>query len=521
MVAFVLRVAPLLWGVPLRPEIRSFHPDERKVYGVVADFPEIYGTTDPFPGYGTAVQYLVGTVLLPVKAVVVGFAERPYAYRIVAQLAMRMTSVVLGVGCIVLLYALGARLFDRATATAAAALLAVSFFHTLNSAVATLDVPLCFLLMVNVLVGFKIFENPRPAGFALLGICTGLLVGTKLSGAVFVVVPATLLLARWFLPAGAPRGTGLSGYPRARDLALYAACAAAVFSVTNPQILVGFDEYAAWWIKESKEVHSRFLGSFGDLLHRWTRVTTRAVGWPVAILAALGAVFAGRERRVEKLALLSLVAVYYAFLQWSLRERYVIAVAPILCLFAARGAWVVAGVARSSARRVGIAIVAVSALIGLYSCVWGVYLRLNDTRPEATRFLDANVAPGTTVGLAGAAESRSARMHRWRYPRVDFDRFVETSPLERPQILVFSSTDYRAVLDTLRSGRLGPGYAVPEELRREWYRYRPPTATMFGLYDEILVQEKDYRLLRAFRVEVPVPLEFPPPEIRIYALAGR
>ena len=72
LAAFALRVAPILWGVPLRDEIRNFHPDERKVYGVVAHFPEIYGTTDPFPGYGTAVQYLLGTVLLPLKGAVVG-----------------------------------------------------------------------------------------------------------------------------------------------------------------------------------------------------------------------------------------------------------------------------------------------------------------------------------------------------------------------------------------------------------------------------------------------------------------
>ena len=215
MVAFVLRVAPLLWGVPLRPEIRSFHPDEGKVYGVVADFPEIYGTTAPFPGYGTAVQYIVGTVLLPVKAVVVGFADHPYAYRILAQLAMRMTSVVLGVGCIVLLYALGARLFDRATATAAAALLAVSFFHTLNSAVGTLDVPLCFLVMVNVLVGFEIFENPRPAGFALLGICTGVLVGTMLMVQTSIGFLLTLLTIHMIPPLVDAIGWGYAFAPLA------------------------------------------------------------------------------------------------------------------------------------------------------------------------------------------------------------------------------------------------------------------------------------------------------------------
>lgn len=517
LAGFALRIAPILWGVPLRPEIQDFHPDESKVYLAVARFPEIYGTTQPFPGYGTAVQYLLGTLLLPLKAVVVGLAERPYAYRILAQLASRMTSVLLGAGCIPLLYVLGARLFDRATATTAAALLAVSFFHAMNSAVGTLDVPLSFLVMVNVLVCFRVVERPRPAGFALVGICTGLVVGTKVTGIVFVVVPATLLLVRRLPGTGAVHGSEVVARVRVRDLAAYAGCALAAWAVTNPQVLVALDEYVAWWIKEGEEVHSRNLGSVGDLVRTWTSATTHAVGWPVAILAVVGAFLAGRKRRAEKLALLAFVFVYYAVLQWSLLARYVIAVAPILCLFAARGAWIVVDLRRPWARQAGVAVVAISVLAGLHGCVWGVYLRWSDTRPEATRFLEANVARGATVGLAAAAEPLSARTHRWRYPKVDFQLYAETSPLERPEILVFSSADYRAVLDTLRSGRLGPDYAVPAELSREWFRYRAPTVEAFRLYDEVLIQEKGYRLLAAFRVDVPVPLEFPPPEVRIYA----
>jgi len=237
----------------------------------------------------------------------------------------------------------------------------------------------------------------------------------------------------------------------------------------------------------------------------------------VAVLAIGGAVFAGRKHRTEKLALIVFVAVYYGFLQWSLRERYVIAVAPILCLFAARGAMAIGDLRRPWARLAGPVVVAVSILAALYSCVQGVYLRLNDTRAAAARFIEATVKPGSTVGLVAAAESDSARWHRWRYPKVDFDRYVETPPLERPDFLVFSSGDYAQVLDTLRSDRLGPGYAVPEELAREWYRYRAPQPEMFRLYDEVLVQGQGYRLLETFSMNVPVPLEFPPPEIRIYA----
>jgi hypothetical protein len=516
LAAFALRLAPILWGVPLRPEVRGFHPDEPKVFGALAAFPEIYGSTRPFSGYGTALQYLLGIVLLPLKAWVVWIGERPDEYKIMAQLASRLSSVLLGVGCIPLLYLLGTRLFDRATATAAAALLAVSFYHTMNSAVGTLDVPLAFLVLVNVLVCFDAFEKPGTGRFALLGICTGLLVGTKLSGLMFFAVPATLLLAHRLRPAGDAHGLEAGGMARGRDLAVYGVCAALVFAVTNPQVFVDFEKYAAWWIKESREVHSQYLGSLADLARRWQGETSRAVGWPVAILAVVGAVLAGEKRRPEKLALAAFVVVYYAALQWSLRGRYVIAVAPILCLFAARGAMAIGNLPRTWARPAGVAIVAVAFMAGLHSCLWGVYLRLYDTRPEATRFIEGSVARGATLGLVGAAETRSARSHRWRYPEIDFDRYEETSPLRRPDVLVFSSLDYHRILDMLRSGALGPDYSLPEELQSGWYRSRAPAPEMFRLYDEVLVQEKDYRLLQTFRVEAPVPLEFSPPEILIY-----
>jgi len=512
-----LRLAPILWGVPLTPHIRDYHPDESKVYGALAGFPEIYGTMEPFPGYGTAVQYLVGVVLLPVKAVAVWIAERPYAYRIVAQLAARMCSALLGVGSILLTYLLGVRLFDRAEATTGAAFLALSFFHAMNSAVGTLDVPLSFLLLVNLLVCFTAFEDPRPGPFLVAGVCAGLLVGTKLSGIVFLVVPAVMALAsRSRRRAEEPRVRVASSVSLPRLLPLYALGGLVAYGVTNPQVFLAFDDYVAWWAQEYAQVHSRFVGSLVELARRWIEQTRHAVGIPVAILAPVGAALAGRTRRLEKRVLVLLVLVYYGVLSWSLIARYVITVAPILCLFAARGAWVAVRRERPWSRAVGIVAVAIGVITGLHACLAGTWLRWNDTRPAAARFIVETVPANATVGLAAAAEERSARTHRWQYPAVDFDRYRETAPLDRPEILVFSSADYRKVLDTLSTGKLGPEYELPAEYAREWFRYVAPSPDAFRLYEDVLVREEGYHLLKAFRRRVTVPLEFPPPEIRIY-----
>src|SRR6185369_14933651 len=78
LAALILRLLPLLWATPLAGDcgptrgqnLRSYHYDEDKVYRSTAAFPAIYFRPDqPYPTYGTTLQYTLGLLLLPVKIV--------------------------------------------------------------------------------------------------------------------------------------------------------------------------------------------------------------------------------------------------------------------------------------------------------------------------------------------------------------------------------------------------------------------------------------------------------------------
>jgi hypothetical protein len=63
--AFALRVSTITWGLPFGFS-RQFHPDEMKYLHPALDFWGYFGTTKPFPMYGTSLQYTVGMMLWPI-----------------------------------------------------------------------------------------------------------------------------------------------------------------------------------------------------------------------------------------------------------------------------------------------------------------------------------------------------------------------------------------------------------------------------------------------------------------------
>src|SRR3954451_23933028 len=162
LLALVLRVIPIFWGVPIKPFVQNFHPDEMKVLGSVLEFPRVYGTTEPFPTYGTSVQYIEGLVLWPVKRVMLGpSGEMTRNYFVLAQLFTRFMSVLSGVVAVLLTYRLSVYLYNRTAARISALLLAVAFLHVLNSPLATLDVTTSLLVVACLLGMFRAFESGR------------------------------------------------------------------------------------------------------------------------------------------------------------------------------------------------------------------------------------------------------------------------------------------------------------------------------------------------------------------------
>src|SRR5215471_18728336 len=129
VVGFALRAARLLWGLPILRDVGFYHGDEAKSWNSLVAFPEEYLTSTNYI-YGTAVQYSVGVLLLPVRLVMVEGLRADAAYVLTAIVTFRAVNVLLGTAAIWLTYVLGRRADDERTGLLAAALLSVAFAPT-------------------------------------------------------------------------------------------------------------------------------------------------------------------------------------------------------------------------------------------------------------------------------------------------------------------------------------------------------------------------------------------------------
>ncbi len=503
LLGLCLRVATIFWGTPFVPYARSFHPDEAKAYQMTANFPEVYFTDERFLPYGTAFSYTLGMVLWPVKAVLVYALDHPDWNLIAAWMAARLAGVLLGTATIVLGYRLAVRLSDRATAMLAAAFIATSFYHTMNSAFGTLDVPMSFLLMANFLLCFRLIEQPSRLAACLFGVATAYLVGTKLTGVVFLAVP--VLLAFY------------GRFPR-QHVAAYLLTAGAVFIAFHPHLLLNTRAYFEVYRAQEADWNGRMMGSFVQSLGTWMQSTTKAMGIPMATLALAGAFMARMKApKIYRVALLLVVVLSYALWSGYFPARFVILVIPILCIFAAGCCTTVMNSHIRPVKLVGAAMAVAGLTSSLYLCGSGIWIRWNDPRPAAARYLAETIPAGTTIGLSSISERYRWNRHPWRYPKIDFSKYREAPLWEYPEVVVTSEKDLESIAYALRSDALRPDLTWDPAKNKEWYMFSPPSPRLLAFYRRLLDPvSSPYRRIKSFSIPVNVPVEFAPTGIHIY-----
>lgn len=516
-VACVLRALPILWGLPIDPAVQSYHPDEWKLFRTTADFPQVYVTDDRWVLYGTSVTYTLGALLAPVKVLLVAGLGMERAFDGVVQLASRAVGVLLGTASVLLLYVLARRLFGRTTGLVAAAFLATSFYSVLNAPLGTLDVPMAFLLLATLLAALEAARVPTLRRHVVLGVLAGLLVGTKVTAFLVFVVPAMLTLTTGGGRVRAdPTGRDVPIRRRAGLLAVAIAVAVGVFALYQPHVFLEPGRY----VKAYREAEFNWVVRLSYQAARtplvWLESSVRALGAPIAALAVAGAPLALRRRRRDVVALLTFLALYYLTWRWFLLPRYVIPVAPLFCLLAAVAVGALAADRRRIVRAVGVAALAVSLGWSLALCAGGIEARLRDPRPDAARFLARAVTPGSTLAFSATSERYDWTRSRWHYPKVDPERVRIVPAWQEPDVVVTSSNDLRSIERALRSDALLPGFVWDPARRREWYNYAPPSPRLFRFYARLLDPDGPYELVRTFAVPVRAPVEFPPPETRVY-----
>jgi len=509
VVAFCLRVANIGWGVPISSHTHFYHPDESKAYVSTLVFPQQYLSSDDFL-YGTAIQYSIGLLLLPVKLLMVGVWSMPAEYKLTAIMFFRFCNVLMGTASVYLVYLLAGRLLDKRCGLIAAMLVSVALFHTLSSCLTTLEVGMSFLLLCCVLTCTNCLKARSLRSFFFAGLAAGMLLGTKVTGALFVGCVFLWLTFGSVRSAGASKAvTG-----RWRPLAIFLVTTGAVFAVTTPHVVLDFGNFWDVMMQQKSTWYDKAPTTPTGILYQWFDATSLAAGLPVAITCLPGALCFGKGRR-RKMALAGLcVVVYYLFWRGYLPPRFVTAVVPILCLFsAALWGWFMAR-DRQWVRRASFAFVAMAIVWSLAGSVMGVTQRWLDARTVASRYIDRNLPRGSRIGIATDHNDHWTH-HRWRYPRIDFEVHRDAHFLQRPEYIIVTSRELKIMRKALKSDRLRPDNLWNPAFHSDWYLNDPPIPAIFAFYRELFAGQT-YEEVAAFMPWPPMRIVGAAPDVHLY-----
>jgi 4-amino-4-deoxy-L-arabinose transferase-like glycosyltransferase len=355
--------------------------------------------------------HLVGPIVTGGTISTQGFAQ--------AYLAARLLTVVMGVGTVWAVYALGKRLWSAPIGLLAAAILAVTPLHVQHSHFATVDVGATLWQMLSLLWAARVWDAP-PATNAntpeskswsrnvllsalLAGVFAGLTAATKYSG---VLVLLAVPVAAWSLHR---RSSNFK-------LAFGAVCLAGVgaalaFVIACPGSLLETNLFLAGIQYESDHVMHHGEIYFQQTGPGWIYIVTRnldaGMGLPL-LVTSLAAIIYALVRRNRSDALLAAFALPYYILTGAAQSRYAryeVPFLPILAIWTARFLvdWLTA--AWGPKRMVGYVGYAMAAIVLGFTIVdsWVLISPMArvDNREAAAAWLNKNAPPPTQIGFGG------------------------------------------------------------------------------------------------------------------------
>lgn len=428
-VAFGLRIFGVDYGLP-----GVYNPDETPILNRALTFAK----GDPNPHvfvYPTLYFYALfaweGLYFVVGRALGLfdSLAEFQRAYFVDPSghfLAGRLLTVLCGTLTVLAVYALGRRLYDRATGLVAAAFMAVSPVAVRDAHYVKLDLPVTFVLLAAHLSLARLVVDPGAAARRRSWLVAGFIAGLAVSTQYYVAFVAFTGLA-----AALVHGSRTRDWPGTMQLLLWCGLASAVgFLVGTPFILVDLSK-AISDIAHVREVDIDRAAGGGpfNALGPYLGILFRdAVGWPVALAAAAGAAWVMVSDWRRGLFLLAFPLTYLAFIANTVpMSRYVNAMLPYMVIAAACA---VVRIARAAGARQGIAAGAACVLLAVpgftESLRWDLFLRQDDTRTEAWDFIHSQIPSGSSiliepqsVPLRQSAEGLREALRLHRIPEVD------------------------------------------------------------------------------------------------------
>jgi hypothetical protein len=487
----MLRIPNITWGISLFDEFQRIYAGAESRMAMVAfKFPP-HLSIIPHP---TLYYYLIGLLSLPIKNAIAvnGISSFINSYLHVYFFA-RIVTLIFSAGCLFMVYLLGKKLYDKAHGLLACLFLSVSMAHIMHSFLAVAYVPLSFFILLGF---YKLFSLRKESGlgyFIILGIITGVMAGIKYTGLLFLIPLSVFIIIN---RAGQKTISKTIIY-----LTVSIAAALCILAFSTPTIFLG--ENWAMFDTELKELKLYEYSLFN--MQTWIsniREFINSAGLPLAIAYILGLLYPIKRNSKEAM-LIILIASFYLVFHRGVIMTYAI---PLIGLFAILSSHaVILLYKRFRYKNTMLIIIAAVLIYTLCYDFAAIYLRLNDTRTQAARYISQQIPKGATIGIGYTSKDYPWHYHGWRYPKIDFKKYRERDFLNKPKYLVLSSYDFKAFED------------LKDASEQDWYRSAKPSDDIIDFYKKLLSNKASgYQLIKVFDEKNFAKISLPPPEIRIY-----
>jgi Dolichyl-phosphate-mannose-protein mannosyltransferase len=397
LLAFGLRVVGLQYGLPA-----VYNPDEVAIMARALSFAQ--GTLNPhnflYPTFYFYVLFAwVGAYLawvwLSGRVPSIGALQQLYFTDPTGiYTAGRALGVAAGTATIAVLYRLAARLTDHRTAIAAAIFLAVSPLHVRDSHYVKHDVPAALTVVLAYLAMTRVWPCARAAGARqrdtlIAGAACGVAFSTHYY-CVFLALPLALVIVLGWKDRGWPGCL--------RQLVFGGAASLVIFLALSPFLLA--EPLTAWRdITANRQIvidRAVMSGAFAPAVRYLEMLWSETVGRPIALLAAIGVMWMLASVPARATLLLAFPLPFLLFIaNTAPASRYLNPVLPFLAIFAA---WALSNLTRARRPALFWSLVALAAVPGGYASVSSdLFLRQDDTRTLAERYIEANVPQGATI----------------------------------------------------------------------------------------------------------------------------
>jgi len=326
------------------------------------------------------------------------FAAVIYADPGVLVLPHRIAIVLIAVAGIALACRLATRLFDRPTGLMAAAILAVSPVHIAYSQLVRSDMMATVFMLAAMLSALAYARHGSIRALVATGFCVALAITTKWPFTVAYLSLAGAVVLRW-------RDGLQSGRRTFVLLAAAAAVTMAAMVLISPFLIIEWKMVVANLHGEVQPYHLGATG--GGLIDNALWYThgpfVRALGVVGLALAAIGAVFAVRNREFVAVVLVTGIAMFVlSSSQNIVWERWILATVPLLAILVALALVRVAALAGAelkfpAAQLAAGALLTATLVPLLLAALADGRERMNDTRLMASSWLRANAARDSTI----------------------------------------------------------------------------------------------------------------------------